>query len=156
MYIKFNFTADKQINYIFRIVNEIINNTGITSISTLNSVATANSWDASLLQYLDSANSEIIRTGTGVTGLTTAKTVSNYQRNGVNSSYTDEHAWTVEFSRYDDSTKKYYVQHINTTGAANYVSYQRVADSLSSGTISSNGSYSPTTAPLAGSVRPPH
>lgn len=155
MYIKFNFTSDKQLNYIFRVVNEIINNTGITSIATLQTVATNNTWDASLLQYLDTVNSEIIRTGTGTTGLTTAKTVSNYQRNGANGTYSDEHAWTVEFSRYDDTSRKYYVQHINTAGPGNFVTYARVADSLSSGTISSNGSYSPTTAPLGGTGSPP-
>lgn len=149
MYIKLNYSADQPLNYIFRVVNEIINTTGITSVATLQSTATSASWHATLLQNLDATNSEIIRTGSGTTGLTTAKTVSHYCKNGTSASYTDEHAWTVEFSRYDDNTKKYYVQHINTAGAANNVSAVKIADGLSSGTLSGTTAMAPTQAPLA-------
>lgn len=134
MYIKLNFTSDKPLNYCFRIVNEIINTSAITSIATLTS--NSGSWWTTLLSGLDTTTSEIIRTGTGVTGLT-SNTVSRFAKNGSGTTYIDEHAWTVEFSRYDDTTKKYYVQHINTAGEGNYISTVRLADGLSSGTLSS-------------------
>lgn len=136
MYIKLNFTSDKPLNYIFRVVNEIINTSGITSIATLQSTATTNTWWSSLLSGLDANTSEIIRTGTGVTGLT-SNTVSRYAKNGSDTAATDEHAWTVEFSRYDDTSRKYYVQHLNTQGASYLQSTVRLADGLSSGTLSS-------------------
>jgi len=151
MYIKLNFTADQPLNYIFRVINECINTTGITSIATLQSTATANTWHATLLQNLDTVNSEIIRSGSGATALTTAKTVSHYTKNGTDVSYTDQHAWTVEFSRYDDNTKKYYVQHYNASGLNNYYSVVRLADGLNSGTLTSVSAMAPSVAPLASS-----
>ena len=98
MYIKLNFTADKPLNYVFRVINECINNTGITSIATLQSTASSGTWHSSLLSGLDATNSEIIRTGTGTTGLT-SKTVSQYVKSSSNTTYDDQHYWTVEFSR---------------------------------------------------------
>lgn len=148
MYIKLNFTTDKPLNFIFRIVNEIINTSGITSVATLSSTATAGSWWSTLLSGLDTANSEIIRTGTGVTGLTT-NTVSRYCKNGSGTTYTDEHAWTLEFSRYDDTTKKYYVQFANTGGEGSYLSTVKLADGLASGTLSSATSMAISQAALA-------
>ena len=133
MYIKLNFTSDKLLNHCFRIVNEIINTSAITSIATLQS--NSSSWWSTLLSGLDTTNSEIIRTGTGVTGLT-SNTVSRFAKNGSGTTYTDEHAWTLEFSRYDDTTKKYYVQHVGSTEGS-YLSTVRLADGLSSGTLSS-------------------
>jgi hypothetical protein len=109
MYIKLNFTSDKYLNHIFRIVNEVINTPGIANVASLQSTATANSWWATLLTGLDANTSEIIRTGTGTTGLT-SNTVSRYAKNGSGTTYADEHAWTLEFSNYDDNTKKYYIQ----------------------------------------------
>lgn len=133
MYIKLNFTSNKPLNHCFRVVNEIINNSEITSIATLQSNSTT--WWATLLSGLDPTNSEIIRTGTGVTGLT-SNTVSRYAKNGSGTTYTDEHAWTLEFSCYDDTTKKYYVQHVGSTEGT-YLSTVRLANGLSSGTLSS-------------------
>lgn len=134
MYIKLNFTSDKYLSHVFRVVNEIINTPGITSISTLQS--NSGSWWSTLLSGLDVTNSEIIRTGTGVTGLT-SNTVSRFAKNGTGTTYTDEHAWTVEFSRYDDTTKKYYVQHYNSGSEGGYQSSVKLADGLASGTLSS-------------------
>lgn len=135
MYIKLNFTSDKQLNRIFRVVNEIINNSAIANVATLQSTATSQSWWATLLTGLDANTSEIIRTGTGTTGLT-SNTVSRYARNGSGGSVDDQHAWTLEFSNYDDNTKKYYIQFQNA-GESSLVSTVRTANGLSSGTLSS-------------------
>lgn len=149
MYIKLTFNADKPLNYIFRIVNECVNNTAITSVSTLSTVATNGSWNSTLLQDLNTTQSEIIRTGTGVTGLT-SNTVSHYTKNGTNATYFDEHAWTVEFSRHDDLTKKYYVQHNNTSGYNSYLTVPKIADGISAANnISTVTQMAPTVAPSA-------
>lgn len=150
MYIKLNFTAGKPLNYIFRIVNEIINTTGITSVATLQSTATSGSWNSNLLSTLDATNSEIIRTGTGTTALTTANTKSHYSKNGTSTTYDDEHEWTVEFSNYDDTTKKYYVQHKNVGGASSTTTTPYLGTSITSGAMTT-GQMAPTVAPLASS-----
>lgn len=128
MYVKLNFTADKQLNTIFRIVDQIINNSGITSIATLSSTATSGSWWSGLLSNLDTANSEIIRTGTGNTALT-SNTKSKYVKSAAETA-SDSHEWTVEFSTYDATSTKYYVQHYGT-GAGALVSLGRVGVSIS-------------------------
>jgi len=143
MYIKLNFTADKNLPIIYRIVNELINTPAITSVATLVSTATSASWHSSLLANFDAANSEIIRTGTGVTGLTTANTISRYAKLSSNGSYCDDHAWTVEFSKYDNTSSKYYIQHYG--GVANSTSSTlKIATGLASGTLSSVTGMSPT------------
>ena len=141
MYIKLNFTSDKKIHHIYRVVNEIINTPGIANVASLQSTATANSWWATLLTGFDANTSEIIRTGTGTTGLT-SNTVSRYARNGAGAT-DDQHAWTLEFSHYDDNTKKYYIQFQNATDSA-AVSTVRTANGLSSGTLSSANSFAIT------------
>lgn len=135
MYIKLNFTSNKQLNHIYRIVNEIINQPAIANVATLQSTATSQSWWATLLTGFDANTSEIIRTGTGTTGLT-SNTVSRYARNGTGPSVDDQHAWTLEFSNYDDNTKKYYIQFVNASENS-FISGVRTANGLSSGTLSS-------------------
>lgn len=146
MYVKLNFTADQPLNFIFRVVNELVNNTAITSVSTLRNAANTGSWHATLLQNFDDVNSEIIRTGSGITALT-SNTVSRYAK-GPGTSYTDPHAWTLEFSRYDNTSLKYYVQHYGMT-EINYTSSVRISNTLTSGTLSSATSMAPTAAPLS-------
>lgn len=146
MYLRLNFTADQPLNYIFRVANEIINTPTINSISTLQSTANTYSWNATMLQNLDVTNSELIRTGSGVTGLT-SNTVSRYAK-GVGSTYADPHIWTVEFSRYDNTSLKYYVQHRGAS-EGNYLTDIRLANTLTSGTLSSATNFANTAAPLA-------
>lgn len=135
MYIKLNFNSNKQLNHIYRIVNEIINQPAIANVATLQSTATSQSWWPTLLTGFDANTSQIIRTGTGTTGLT-SNTVSRYARNGTGPSVDDQHAWTLEFSNYDDNTKKYYIQFVNASETS-FVSGVRTANGLSSGTLSS-------------------
>ena len=126
MYIKLNFTAAKSAYQVFRTVNEIINTSGITSVATLQSTATAGTWDASLLSSLDAANSEIIRT----TGLSYTK--SHYA--GTNS--TKLYTFTIEHSVFDNTSRKYYTQFSNATAATLQVLYQ-VGTTITGGTITS-------------------
>jgi hypothetical protein len=126
MYIKLNYTAAKSAYQVFRAVNEIINNTGITSVATLQSVATAGTWDSTLLGSLDAANSEIIRT-TGVTN-----TKSHYY--GTNS--TKLYTWTIEHSVYDNTSRKFYTQFTNATASTLQVLHQ-MGTTISGGNMAS-------------------
>lgn len=122
-------------NYIFRAVNEIINDGSITSISALTAKATSSSWNSTILQYLDTTNSVILRTGTGVTGLT-SNTASHYAKSTTSTTGSDDHDWTVQFSVYDNTATKYYVQHKNTT--INSLSTTCTMGTTITGTFASN------------------
>ena len=135
MYVKLNFNAATPLSYCYRIIDGIINNTNITSIATLQSQATSVGWTSALLQNLDATNSEIIRTGSGITGLT-SNTVSRFNKISASATYVDDHEWTVEFSRYDDTSKKYYISQVSG-GEGTYTSTTRMANALTSGTLSS-------------------
>jgi hypothetical protein len=126
MYIKLNYTTAKSAYQVFRAVNEIINTSGITSISTLQSTATSGSWDATLLSGLDAANSEIIRT----TGLSYTK--SHYY--GTNS--TKIYNFTIEHSVYDNTSRKFYTQFSNATASTLQVLHQ-MGTTISGGAINS-------------------
>lgn len=122
MYIKLNFTADTNLVEVFRVCNEMINNVNIVSVSTLQTVATGNSWNNQAITNLDATNSEILRTSNLLpTQLTLANTRSHIAKSSSQTTR-DDFEWTVEFSRYDDTTRKYYVQHRNPTtlGTSNH------------------------------------
>jgi hypothetical protein len=130
MYIKLNFTADTYLSECFRIVNEMINNVNITSVSTLQTVASANAWINQAITNLDANNSEIVRTSNLLpTQLTLANTRSNIAKS-TSGTTRDDIEWTVEFSRYDDTTKKYYVQHRNPTSIGSSVTGARIFDGI--------------------------
>jgi hypothetical protein len=62
MFIKLQYTGNKNINTIFRTIADIINTPSVTSVAALRTRATAASYHSSLLDTLDDSNSEIIRT----------------------------------------------------------------------------------------------
>jgi len=62
MFIKLQYTANKNINTIFRTVVDIINTPSVTSVAALRSRETSASYHASILANFDDSNSEIIRT----------------------------------------------------------------------------------------------
>jgi hypothetical protein len=128
MFIKLNFTSNKNIVSVFRLVNEIINQPGITSAGTLSTYLTANNADATVIAGYDPLNSTIIRT----VGLSTAK--SHYAR-GAASTNGNYFRWTVEFQAHD-STRKYYIQHVNESTTLTAIA--RIGDTLTGGTMSSS------------------
>ncbi len=143
MLIKLNYSAGnaKWQYQIWRVINECINNTGITSIATLQSTATSGSWDSSLLSGLDTANSYIVRTS----GLSTSNTKSHIFGAPVSSNSFGGVKFTIEQSVYDSLSTKYYIQ--IQTGAYStatqttpwYGLSTSVGTSVSGGTISSSG-----------------
>jgi len=131
MFIKLNYTSDKRLTAIFRVVTDIINTPSVTSISALQTRATAAPYDATLLAGLDAANSEIVRTvnPTGVVAHYATPAQPNY----------GGHAFTLQFGSYDNSATKYYVQYVNSTTAASQVtSTFKLGNSLTGGTMSSS------------------
>ena len=130
MFMKLHFTSDKQLNQVFRIANEVINQSSITNATTLNTYLNTNA-DATVKSGFDPANSTVIKTVT----LSTAK--SHYTRNqsGTTSLYANQHSWTTEFQSYD-STRKYYIQQGHTTTSA--ISTTKIGSSITGGTMASS------------------
>lgn len=132
MFIKLNFTSDKKLTMLFRVLADIINTSSVTSISALQTRATAASYDVGLLAGLDTATSEIIRTvdTTGVKAHYAMPSSTRVDYFG--------HKFTLEFSTYDNSATKYYVQYYNVTPAsvASY-SWFTCGNSITGGTMDS-------------------
>lgn len=127
MFIKLNFTSAKAQFQLWRVIADIVATPTVTSIATLQTRATDASYNSSLLQYLDAANSEIIRTTdtTGVTSHISANTG------------TSEFEFTLQFPVYDTAGTYYYTQIFNTS-ANNAYTYYNVGTALTGGTISSS------------------
>lgn len=129
MFVKLNFTADKNFSHIRQIINAIINDTNINSVSALSTAAA--SWNATVMAGFDYTNSEIIRT----VEPTTVK--SHYARD--NSTYTHA-SWMLEFQAYDAPSRKYYINFANTTitsSSSNTNAPITVGDTISSGSMDS-------------------
>jgi len=130
MFIKLNFTSDKRITTCFRLLTDIINNNSVTSVSALQSRATAASYSADLLTGFDAANSEIVRT-VDTTGVK-AHFAYTLRPDYVN------YRFTLEFSVYDNTATKYYVQYNNTSGAASQTTSNfTIGNSITGGTMDS-------------------
>jgi len=125
MFIKLNYTSDKRLTAIFRVVADIINNPGVTSVSALQTRATAAPYDATLLAGFDATNSEIIRT------VDTTNVKAHYAITGTVTS--GAHKFTLEFGSYDNINTKYYVQYSGTSATA-----FTIGNSLTGGTMSSS------------------
>lgn len=129
MFLKLNFTVDKDFSKIRQIVNAIINDTSINSIAVLPTAAA--SWNATVMAGLDYTNSEIIRT----VEPTTVK--SHYARE--NSGYTMS-SWTLEFQVYDAPSRKYYINFANLTASSsssNTNATTHVGNTILSGSMNS-------------------
>ena len=62
MFIKFHFTANKNIKQIFRVLADIIPVSSVNSIAALQARAQSANYHPDLLAFLDTENSELIRT----------------------------------------------------------------------------------------------
>lgn len=131
MFMKLNFTSDKTLHDVFRIANEVINQSSITDSTSLNTYLNTNA-DATVKTGFDVNNSTVIKTAT----LSTAK--SHYARGSASTSSitANYHIWTTEFQSFD-STRKYYVQQYNATSSAGQ-STTKLASSITGGTMASS------------------
>lgn len=62
MFIKLQYTGNKNIHTIFRTIADIVNTPSVTSVAALRTRETAVSYNSTILNLLDDSNSEIIRT----------------------------------------------------------------------------------------------
>lgn len=116
MFLKLQFTSPKFPSAFFRILNEIINDDTLTSVSAVQDKATSASWNADLTQYLDWTNCQLVRTGTGTTALT-SNTQSHIARPTATSG-TDAFEFVLKQKVYDADTVYYISLGAASTGAA--------------------------------------
>jgi hypothetical protein len=131
MFIKLNFTTNKSLSAIFRIVADIINTPSVTSVAELRNRATAASYYNDLLASFSDDNSTIIRT------VNPSGVRAHVQRPSATA---ETLRVTFEFPVYDAPNTKYYVQYTNTsaTSATGTPDYQfDIGTALSGGTMDS-------------------
>lgn len=147
MFMKLHFTSDKTLHDVFRVANEVINQSSITDATTLNTYLNTNA-DATVKAGFDSSNSTVVKTAT----LSTAK--SHYARGSSSgtTTYANYHIWTTEFQSFD-SSRKYYVQQYGATSSVS-TSSTKLGSSITGGTMASSQLpiSSPDTATTDGTV----
>lgn len=94
MYLKLSFTANTNISQVMRMVAAIINTPSITSVASLVSAYTTNSWSTTVTQNFDTTNSEIVRTTSPTTS------IAHIAKTGT-ASYVNEFNMTLEQTVYD-------------------------------------------------------
>ena len=115
MLLKLQFTTDRTIAQILKIVADIINNPAISTQANLATLVATHDTAMGGLTF-DSNNSNIWRTGTGKQALTTL-TKANYSKpSAVSGTFN----FTLEQSIYDANTVKYYNQIYDIVGGATY------------------------------------
>jgi len=130
MFIKLQYTADTRITVPLRTLKEIINNSAITSVSSLQSAWTT--WDTGLKANFDTANSNIVRTNSPTS------TVAHFCVN-PSASYSyltyGEFAFTIEQATYDASSSKIYTQLSSATTTQTVL--LNIGSAITGGTIAS-------------------
>lgn len=112
---------------VLRIFGDIVNTPSVTSIAALN-LRAATEYHPTLLEYLDSDNSEIIRT-VNPSGVKT-----HYARIGSTRYLLN---FTLEFPVYDDPSRKWYVQYDAGPNSGSHDPVLKIGDGISGGTIDS-------------------
>lgn len=97
MYLKLQFTADTNIQQVMRMVAAIINTPSITSVSSLVSTYTSNSWHSTVTLNFDQTNSEIIRTNSPTTSVA-------HIAKPQTTTYPSDFIMTLEQTVYDSAT----------------------------------------------------
>lgn len=125
MFVKLNFTADKNFVHIRQILNAIINDTAIDSVAALATAAA--SWNSAITVGIDYSTTEIIRTAE-------PSTVRSHLADNTNVATA---VWTLEFQVYDAPTRKYYISFDTTALNSTLI---RVGDTIASGDMGSDQS----------------
>lgn len=116
MFLKLQYSSPKYPSIFFRVLNEIINDSSLTSISAIQSKVTSASWSGDLTTNIDWTNSQIVRTGSGTTALT-SNTASHIAR-PASTSGGDAFEFVLKQKVYDASTVYYTSLGVASTGAA--------------------------------------
>ena len=126
MFVKLNFSTNKDVHQVHQILNAIINNVNINNMASLSTAAA--SWNANIVSGLDYTTSEIIRT---VEPTTVKSHLADNASNGRS-------LWTMEFQVYDASDRKYYIQFDGS--GENTQTLIRVGNTIMSGSKRFSGS----------------
>ena len=116
MFLKLQYSSPKYPSIFFRVLNEIINDSSLTSISAIQSKVTSASWSGDLTTNIDWTNSQIVRTGSGTTALT-SNTASHIARPAATAG-SDAFEFVLKQKVYDASTVYYTSLGVASTGAA--------------------------------------
>ena len=116
-----------ELQTVLRIFGDIINTPAVTSIAAL-TTRSSTEYHPSLLEFLDAANSEIIRT------VNPSGVKAHYHRTGA-SRFSSK--FTLEFPVYDDVSRKWYVQYRSYVNSVSYDPILLIGDGVSGGTIDS-------------------
>lgn len=135
MFIKFHFTANKNIKQIFRVLADIIPVSSVNSIAALQARAQAENYHPDLLAFLDAENSELIRT------VHPDRVKPHYSKGTVGTSDANQHfLFNLGFESYDDANQKYYITYRNNIQTSSESAFHYVSNDLPSaqftGTIS--------------------
>lgn len=115
MFVKIQYTATKSPSTFFRVLNEIINDATLTSVSAVQSKATSATWHSDLTTNMDWSNCQLYRTGTGTTALT-SNTASHIARPAATSG-ADAFEFVIKQKVYDASTLYYTTLGVASTNA---------------------------------------
>ena len=124
MFVKLNFSTNKDVHQVHQILNAIINNVNINNMASLSTAAA--SWNANIVSGLNYTTSEIIRT----VEPTTVKSHLADNATGGRS------LWTMEFQVYDAPNRKYYIQFDGSS--ANTQTFIKVGNTILSGSMTAN------------------
>lgn len=114
MLVKLRFTSGRQPYDVFKIFDHLINNRPATG-TDLKAYLTTAGLTSTVTNLIDSTNSQIWNSGTGITALTGANTVSKF---GKNVAVTHGFIWAVEQTAYDNTNYKHVSIIADTTSAA--------------------------------------
>lgn len=105
MYIKYNFTANKSLEWVLRLISHTIENNSITDTSSAEPIV--NTWHASIKANIDWETTEIFRSGNEADNVLC--TVSTQVAGGSNNAYDTFGLINFRFPVYDDPTDYYWV-----------------------------------------------
>ena len=129
MYIKLNYSSDKNILDCIRTVDDIINNPSVTSVGALTTRIGAAPYGAGITTGFNSVTSEIFRT------VSPSVTKSHFFASQLS---TGQFKWTLQSGSYDNTATNYYIQlqnvAANLTGGVSGL----VGNSITGGTITSS------------------
>lgn len=128
MYIKLNFTTNKNLFHVFRMLTDIINTPTVANVATFYARANSASYTPNMISGFDPATSQIIRTTEPATGV---------KAHFAGQPSTTSSKFTLEFGTYDDSSVKYYIQYVNSS--TTYTSYYlSMGTAITGGTMASS------------------
>ena len=135
MFLKLQFSANKPIKQIFRVLADIIPVSSVDSIEALQARSVSAGYHPDLLAFLDAENSELIRT------VDPDRVKTHYSKGTIGTSNGNQFfLFNMEFESYDDPSQKYYLTYRNNIGTSSETAYHYVTNDLPSsqftGTIS--------------------